>query len=209
MTYTTPFPTHQGKQLSDRRYLTTDEQLALVSQVQARTLLLKQKKAGLTLEETRICLRGERALKALVEGHHKMIWLMIHRFNFSDRLTTDELFQIGIITIEKAANYYNPTRPGRYRRFSSWVFFLLRQKFRNLFKQELGYEHKRKTLYGQLRMNAPLCNHDTPQDFAILEELKQLLKPLSKTLSFKSKSMHSGPFTWTVKPLSRLPSAWN
>lgn len=184
MTHTTTFPARQGKQFSDR-YLTTDEQLALVSQVQARTQLLKQKKTGLTLIEKRIRLRGERALKALVEGYHRLIWSMIHRFNFSNRLTIDEMYQISVITVEKAANYYNPNRIGRQRRFSSWVFFLLRQKFRNIFAHELGFERKQKTLYGQLTLNAPLCNEDTPQDFAILEELKQLLKPIIKTLSFK------------------------
>lgn len=184
MTHATTFPTHQGKQFSDR-YLTTDEQLAFVSQVQARTQLLKQKKTGLTLEEKRIRLRGERALKALVDGYHKMIWAMIHRFNLSNRLTIDEMYQIGVITIEKAANYYNPNRTGRQRKFSTWVFFLLRQKFRSIFKRELGYENKQKTLYVQLSMNAPLCNEYTPQDFAILEEFKQLLKPIIKTLSPK------------------------
>lgn len=184
MTHTTTFPARQGKQFSDR-YLTTDEQLAFVSQVQARTQLLKQKKTGLTPEEKRVCLRGERALKALVEGYHRLIWMMIHRFNLSNRLTIDEMYQISVITLEKAANYYNPNRPGRCRNFTAWVFFLLRQKFRDIFARELGYERKQKTLYGQLTLNASLCNQDTPQDFAILEELKQLLKPIIKTLSIK------------------------
>lgn len=184
MTHTNTFPTRQGKQFPDR-YLTTDEQLAFVSQVQARTQLLKQKKTELTLAEKRICLRGERALKALVDGCRGLIWSMIHRFNFSNRLSTDEMYQIGVITIEKAANYYNPNRAGRCRRFTAWVFFLLRQKFRNIFKRELGYENKQKTLYAQLSLNTPLCNENTPQDFAILEEFKQLLKPIIKTLSLK------------------------
>ncbi|NJM68242.1 MAG: sigma-70 family RNA polymerase sigma factor [Acaryochloris sp. RU_4_1] len=183
MTQTNLSLPRQGKQPSEN-YLTTEEQLALVSQIQERTKLLKKKKAGLTLEEMRIRLRGERALKTLVHNCHRLIWSLINRFNFSDRLSNDELYQIGIITVERAANSYNPNWPGKPRNFTAWVFFLLRQKFRNLFKRELGLERKRATLHEQIRANARLCNDDTSLEFAIFEELKQLLKPILKTLTF-------------------------
>lgn len=158
-----------------REGLTEQEEWALVAQVKERTQLLKRKKEGLTLAEKRICIRGERALRLLVQECHPVIWSLINRFNGSQYIPTEEMYQLGVMCVERAANNHNPNKPGRKKGFKSWVLFQLRQLFIKLFDKEFGYYRRNKAICEELKLIKPVGDEDTPIDAKSNNDLKDKL----------------------------------
>lgn len=160
---------------SVREGLTEQEEWALVAHVKERTQLLKHKKEGLTLAEKRICLRGERALRLLVEECRRVIWAQIYRFNGSEHISTEEMYQLGVMCVERAANNHNPNKPGRQRKFKSWVSFQLRQRFLNLFDKEFGYYRRNKVTCEKLKYIKPVGDEGIPIDAEPTNYLREKL----------------------------------
>lgn len=165
--------THEG--------LTEQEQWALVAHVKERTQLLKRKKEGLTLAEKRICLKGERALKLLVDECRRVIWAQIYRFNLDHRTPTEELYQIGLICVELAANSYNPNKPGKQRNFKNWVSLKLRSRLFNRFDTEFRYHRRSKAYCDQLINTNCTSNGYTLLDSAINKGLREKLDQIITT----------------------------
>ena len=143
--------------------------------VKARTQLLKHKKEGLTLAEKRICLRGERALRLLVQECRPVILAQIHRFNGSKHIPTEEMYQLGVICVERAANNHNPNKPGRKKGFKSWVSFQLRQLFIQLFDKEFGYYRRNKATCEKLKCIKPVGDEGIPIDVEPTNYLREKL----------------------------------
>ncbi len=142
--------------------LTPDEEWALVADVQARTQLLERKKEGLTLAEKRICIRGERALKVLVKECHRVIWAQIHRSKFTYRIPVEDMYQIGLMCVQLAANSYNPNRPGKQRSFKNWVSLILRRRLINRIDTESRYHRRGKAYCDQQIHSDCVSNGYTP-----------------------------------------------
>ncbi|QUY45835.1 sigma-70 family RNA polymerase sigma factor [Acaryochloris marina] len=166
---------------STREGLTEQEEWALVAHVKERTQLLKRKKEGLTLEEKRICLRGDRAMGLLVKECRPVILAQIHRFNGSEHIPTEEMYQLGVICVERAANNHNPNKPGRKKGFKSWVSFQLRQLFIKLFDKEFGYYRRTKVTCEKLKCIKPVGHEDIPIDTEPNNDLRDKLDQIITT----------------------------
>lgn len=166
---------------SAREGLPEQEQWILATHVKARTQLLKRKKEGLTLDERRICIKGERALRLLVEECRRVIWAQIYRFNFDHRTPTEELYQIGLMCVELAANSYSPNRPGKRRNFKGWVSLKLRSRLFNRFDTEFRYHRRGKAYCDQFINTNCTSNTYTPLDSAINKGLRDKLDQIITT----------------------------
>lgn len=158
--------------------LTPDEEWALVADVQARTQLLKRKKEGLTLAEKRICIRGERALRLLINECRPVIWDKIYRSSLSHRIPRDEMYQLGVMCVERAANNHNPRKPGRQRSFKNWVSFQLNQRFINSFNKEFRYQRRNKAACDQQIHSDSTSNGYTPLKSAFYQALREKLEQI-------------------------------
>ena len=158
--------------------LTPDEEWALVADVQARTQLLKRKKEGLTLAEKRICIKGERALRLLVQDCHRLIWWHIHHFHTSNRIPMDEMYQLGVMVVESAANNHNPNKSGRQRTFTNWFSLQLKQHFIKLSKKESGYHRRCKSACDQLIHSDCVSDGYTPLKSACDQGLREKLEQI-------------------------------
>ena len=112
-----------------RQYLSAEQELSLVAQVKERTELLKRKQDNFTLEEHRIRIRGERAFNTLLEDYQGVMWRLVMRYSFLNRLTLDEMYQIAMVAVERAVSTHDPNRAGKQRKFSSWVFLKISSRF--------------------------------------------------------------------------------
>ncbi|NJR57342.1 MAG: sigma-70 family RNA polymerase sigma factor [Acaryochloris sp. CRU_2_0] len=156
--------------------LTPDEEWALVAHVQARTQLLKDKKEGLTLDEKRICLRGERALKVLVDECQRVIWAHIYRSNFSHRIPIEEMYQLALMCVEQAANNHNPNKPGKQTSFKNWVSLQLRRRLIDRFDKEFRYHRRGKAYCDQLIHTNGVSDGYTPIESACNQGLREKLE---------------------------------
>lgn len=145
-----------------RRYLTPDQELALIVQVQERTQLLQSKTACLTLDEHRIRIQGERAFNRLVEDYKGTIYRLIHRYRFLNRITFDEMYQIALVAFEKAVSSFNPKCPGKQRKFSSWAFLKITSKYISLYRSELVYSRKVRSAYEGARATDKPSEYQPP-----------------------------------------------
>ena len=161
--------------------LTPDEEWALVADVQARTQLLKSKKEGLTMAEKRICIRGERALRLLVQDCHRLIWWHVHRSSFSRHIPRDEMYQLGVMCVEQAANSHNPNKPGKQRSFKNWVSFQLKQRFIECFRKEFRYQRRNKAACDQQIHSECVSNGYTPFKSAFYQALREKLDQIITT----------------------------
>ena len=161
--------------------LTPDEEWALVAHVQARTQLLEHKKEGLTMDEKRICHRGERALRLLVQDCHRLIWWHVNRSNFSYRIPKEEMYQIGLMCVDLAANSHNPNKPGKQRSFKSWVSLKLRSRLINRFDTEFRYHRRGKAYCDQQIHNNDISNGYTPLKLAFYQALREKLEQIIQT----------------------------
>ena len=134
-----------------RQYLTVEQELALIAQVQERTQLLKSKTDPLTPEEQRTRIQGERAFERLLADNKGTICRLIHRYNFLNRIAFDEMYQIALVAFEKAVSSFNPKCSGKQRKFTSWVFLKISSKYISLYRSELVFSRKVKSAYDALR----------------------------------------------------------
>jgi DNA-directed RNA polymerase specialized sigma subunit len=163
MTHVIVTRSSQEKTVARRRQrLSAEQELALVTQVKERTELLKTKKKTLTLEEQRIRIDGERAFNSLVKEYKCLILSLVDRFNFLDQVTTDELYQVAVIAINQAISKHNPNRNGKLSRFSSWAFLIIRSKFIDMSKAELGLVNRTNGVRVELVRNNCHANERTP-----------------------------------------------
>jgi RNA polymerase sigma factor (sigma-70 family) len=167
-------------------WLTNEQVWDFVFQIRARTELLKHKKDNFTLEEERIRINGERALRAIVKDFYRLIWAVIHRFNVSDRFTFDEMYCIAVRVVEHAANSHNPIRGKRQKSFSGWVFMQLRQHFMRLFRDEFAYIRRNKAAYNNLKNNACFSNDKTPLKVLLEEDFREQIEQIV-TASFSER----------------------
>ena len=158
--------------------LTPDEEWALVANVQARTQLLKRKKEGLTLAEKRICIRGERALRLLVQECRPVILAQIYHSNLSHRIPREEMFQIGLMCVEQAANSHNPNKPGKQRSFKNWVSLKLRSRLINCFVTEFRYHRRGKAYCDQQIHSNSVSDEYTPIKSACNQDLRDKLEQI-------------------------------
>jgi RNA polymerase sigma factor (sigma-70 family) len=173
MTHVIVTRSSQEKTVARRRQrLSAEQELALVTQVKERTELLKTKKKTLTLEEQRIRIDGERAFNSLVKEYKCLILSLVDRFNFLDQVTTDELYQVAVIAINQAISKHNPNRNGKLSRFSSWAFLIIRSKFIDMSKAELGLVNRTNGVRVELVRNNCHANERTPLKVSMEEDLK-------------------------------------
>ncbi|KAI9129345.1 sigma-70 family RNA polymerase sigma factor [Acaryochloris sp. CCMEE 5410] len=191
-------PLHEG--------LTEQQAWELASQVKARTQLLKHKKEGLTLAEKRICLRGERALRLLINECRPIIWAQIYRFIGSERISRDEMYQLGVMCVERAANNHNPNKPGRQRKFKSWVSFQLRQRFLNLFRGEFRFCRRNRNTCNQLIHTNRNSDGYTPLDSALNKDLRERLDQIITTSLTEQKAKLLQAYYWQDRDSASIAS---
>jgi RNA polymerase sigma factor (sigma-70 family) len=112
----------------------------------------------------------------LVAEHTNLIWLLIHRFNVSDRITPDEMYQIALQEVNNAINRHNCNREGRTARFKNWLFLHIRSKFICLFKIELNFVQRNERYRTQLINTNSFANEETPLKVAIEADLREQIK---------------------------------
>ena len=110
--------------------LSREQQIHYVQQVQARAALLKQK-TDFTLTEQRIILQGNRAFESLLCQFRHMIFSLIHRYSVSERYTFDELYEFGVIELERAVMRFDLSKGNS---LSSVIFTFVRRKFFTLYR---------------------------------------------------------------------------
>ncbi|NJR56679.1 MAG: sigma-70 family RNA polymerase sigma factor [Acaryochloris sp. CRU_2_0] len=143
--------------------------------------IAQKQKEGLTLDEKRICLRGDRALKALADECRRVIWAHIYRSNFSHRIPREEMYQIGLMCVELAANTHNPNKPGKQRSFKSWVALKLRGRLINRFDKEFRYHRRGKAYCEQLIHSNGVTDEYTPDEFVGNRDLSAKLEHIIQT----------------------------
>lgn len=156
------------------QYLTDEEAWKLVAQVKARTELLKRKEDNFTLEEQRIRINGERAFNTLVNECSRLIWSLVHRFNFSNRVTSDEMFQLARIAIHRAVNNHKSGKAQNPKSFMGWVFLYIKSKFIDLYREELRYVRRVKAAKDSLKAQFS-SNQETPLQLAIERNLGEIV----------------------------------
>lgn len=180
MTYAIASRSSQEKTIADE-YLTAEQENLLVVHVRERTELLKNKQDNFTLEEQKIRIRGERAFNTLVDKYRRLIWSLVYRFNFSERITTEEMYQFAVIVVNRAINNHKPNRNGRQAKFSQWVFVQIRQQFINLFRDEIRYEQRCIKVCNCLISNTCLTNKQTSLKLALEENFREQIEQIITT----------------------------
>jgi RNA polymerase sigma factor (sigma-70 family) len=188
MTYATLSAPSQRKSAA-RQYLTLEQELALVAQIKERNELLKSKKDSLTLEEQRIRLRGERAFNRLVKEYKCLIWSLVNRFSFVERITEDEMYQIAIIAINYAISKHDPDRFGKRRMFSSWVSMKVKCRLIDMYRSELCLCNRTRAIHVALVKNSCFANNQTPLTFSMEEDLRTQLDRIV-TSSMSNENAH-------------------
>ena len=173
MAYTIATRSNQDKTAA-RQYLTAEQTMALVMQIKQRNEFLKINKGTLTLEEKLLCIRGERAFNELLDEYQGYIWSIIHRYNFADRITTDEMYQYAVIAFNRAISTHNPDKPVIQKTFSGWVYLHIKSKFSDLYRAELRRSKRVEAASGSLKIYFQSDNN-TPLDSAIEENLKEII----------------------------------
>ena len=172
------------RQTAARQYLTPDQEWALILQVRARNELLKRKTQDLTLDEKRIHITGERAFKTLIESYRRVIWSLIYRFQFTERFTTDEMYQVALIATEKALNCYDPQSFERVSSFGGWVHCRIRFAFLTLMRAEFRFADRNRAFCKVLKQDAHDVDERTPLKAAMQADLRaQLEKVILESLS--------------------------
>jgi RNA polymerase sigma factor (sigma-70 family) len=172
------------RQTAARKYLTAEQEWALISQVRERSELLKRKTQGFTLDEKRIHIKGERAFKTLIESYRRVIWSLIYRFHITERFTTDEMYQVAIIAAEKALTCYDPQSFDRESSFGGWIHCRIRFAFLNLMRSEFRFADRNRAFCNVLKQDTQCADERTPLKDAMQEDLRtQLEKVVTESLS--------------------------
>ena len=145
---------------------------------------MKFKKDGFTLEEHRIRIRGERAFNTLLEDYQGVMWRLVMRYSFLNRLTLDEMYQIAMVAVERAVSTHDPNRAGKQRKFSSWVFLKISSRFISLYRTELVHSRKLRAAYEGARNSVKPREYRMPDPMpkvnlkaVMLEEIESTLTP--------------------------------
>ena len=186
-------------QTAARQYLTAEQDWALVTQVKERTELLKLKKDDFTLEEHRIRIRGERAFKTLIEVYRRLIWGLVYRYQFSERITDDEMYQIAIIAVNYAMSRHNPNRKGKLSKFSTWVFLQVKCRFIDLYRSELSLARRVKVVQNSLSQDAGNANEQTPLKASLEAERDSLEAGFKEQLNQIITSTLRADYAQTIK----------
>ena len=179
MTYAT-LSASSSEKTAARQYLSADQELALVAQVKERTELLKLKKDSFTLDEQRIRIKGERAFNTLIDEYRGLIWSIVHRYSFSKRITTEELFQVAIIAVNYAVGKHEQNRG---HKFSSWVFLKIKSRFTDLYRSELCLTRRLKITQDSLVKHTRIANEQTPLKVTLEKEKVSLEEKFSECLN--------------------------
>jgi RNA polymerase sigma factor (sigma-70 family) len=176
------------RQTVARQYLTAEQEWVLISQVRERTELLSRKTNGFTIEEEQIRLRGERAFNALVKECREIIWALIYRFKFSERISSDELYQVALTELSRAVKTYDPNRvgsKGKRARFISWVFFKVRCTFQSLYRDEFRRNDRQISLCQELMKTTCMTRDEAAlpaiPEVDVSEQFRKQLEQLIET----------------------------
>jgi RNA polymerase sigma factor (sigma-70 family) len=166
-----------------RQYLSAEQELSLVAQVKERTELLKRKQDNFTLEEHRIRIRGERAFNTLLDDYQGVMWRLVIRYSFLNRLTLDEMYQIAMVAVERAVSTHDPKRAGKQRKFSSWVFLKISSRFISLYRTELVHSRKLRAAYEGARNSVKPKEYRMPDPLPKVNLKEVMLKEIESTLT--------------------------
>ena len=109
--------------------LTADEEIILGRQVQAMMTIFDQMKVEGRTEPTtkaeKLCLkRGKRAKDRFILGNVLLVKKVALKFTYRTRMPIEDLFQDGLIGLNRAAEKYDPERGYK---FSTYAFWWIRQ----------------------------------------------------------------------------------